>query len=370
MRPTAFVHAGGPKTGSTSIQSFIRSDEAWFRENGIYIPNTGRLETGARHHHALNHSLAAGPYQRSRTSASLHEELNVQGCPNVLISAESIPNTLVKQVRLMNLRAGQTEHSPISIVKVFQDLGYDVRFILYVRNTPELLNSSYTQEVKALRVKGKFERWATQYLEEIVSWLKIWPQVEEMDGVSFVARPFNSTTKKNGVIRDFVSCLGLQPPDEEPPRANESLGPIYVQASKIAKRRLGLIDHDDYETKIRIVRRGIKIRYLRSKIDESQYCGLTEERVAFFNRQSHDVAEEFSQRYWKKPWRDVFASDFERSYTTNDLDDFAEDIDRHDLARKVARGGMRWARAKLANASERQRKSAEMESAVPAEDAG
>lgn len=49
-RPTLFVHIGTHKTGTTSIQNFLRTHASSLRECGIFVPTAGTLSQVSGHH--------------------------------------------------------------------------------------------------------------------------------------------------------------------------------------------------------------------------------------------------------------------------------------------------------------------------------
>lgn len=49
-RPTLFVHIGTHKTGTTSIQNFLRTHASGLRECGIFVPTAGTLSPVSGHH--------------------------------------------------------------------------------------------------------------------------------------------------------------------------------------------------------------------------------------------------------------------------------------------------------------------------------
>jgi hypothetical protein len=50
VRPTLFVHIGTHKTGTTSIQNFLRTYASSLRECGIFVPTAGTLSPISGHH--------------------------------------------------------------------------------------------------------------------------------------------------------------------------------------------------------------------------------------------------------------------------------------------------------------------------------
>lgn len=348
MKPIAFVHAGGPKTGSTSIQSYIKTNEVWFREHGIFVPATGRRDMGVRNHHGLNH-LLADPHTRDDTAAKLQKEIIDASRPNVLVSAESFPSGFFQAVSELASSSTIDKNHSIPIVEALKHIGYNIKVIYYVRYTPELMNSRYTQDVKALRTRLRFGRYTKRLLEHSNQILGMWSKVAAMDGVEFAARPFNAETKRKGVVRDFVTTIGLPAPDEEPRRENETIGPIYLHASRIAQDRLDRVSYASEHRKIRVIRRGISIAYRRLGLDEQGYCGLTARRVGEYDKITKDAEEEFAQRHWGQSWQTVFERECSKPYVNNDVLEAKDSSEGRAQARQLTIAGLQWAREKLAD---------------------
>ena len=50
MAARLFVHVGTHKTGTTSIQVFLRGHAAALRRQGLYVPTTGTIDPQSGHH--------------------------------------------------------------------------------------------------------------------------------------------------------------------------------------------------------------------------------------------------------------------------------------------------------------------------------
>lgn len=88
-RPTLFVHIGTHKTGTTSIQNFLRARALMLRECGIFVPTAGTL-SGVSGHHNIAWQVRNDPRYRINVSGidELIAELKCSQASTAVISSE------------------------------------------------------------------------------------------------------------------------------------------------------------------------------------------------------------------------------------------------------------------------------------------
>jgi hypothetical protein len=127
---TCIIHAGGHKTGTSSLQAYLAANRKRLLKQGYLIPNTG-LSSG--NHHRLVKNLAGTPIAPWHASYGddFAEELKRSDHDHIIISSEGI-EALFRDGPVFS-----------ELMRSFGSLGYHVRFVYYVRNLPQLMNSRY-----------------------------------------------------------------------------------------------------------------------------------------------------------------------------------------------------------------------------------
>jgi len=134
----AYIHAGTHKTGTTSIQAMLASNEDALASAGVYIPKTGRISADSAGHHNLAFQLNNG-HQFNSNGGTLNEvleEISRCGLPTVCLSSEEFEFVAARPSKLQELFDG------------FRGIGYDPRVILYLRPQADYLVSLYAEIIK------------------------------------------------------------------------------------------------------------------------------------------------------------------------------------------------------------------------------
>jgi hypothetical protein len=165
------LHIGPPKTGSTSIQSFLDLAQPDLLSDGILYPLKGRSEAGVTYriklhqrdprsrcfaskqgpdsaHHLLAWSLAETVQDISADSCWLKilHEIDAKNPETVIISSEYFAWLSDEQLQKLKAMLNQ----------------YSVKILIYFRNPFDWLLSRYNQIVK----KGRYHRSFRSYLQE------------------------------------------------------------------------------------------------------------------------------------------------------------------------------------------------------------
>jgi len=151
---TVYIHIGTFKTGTTSIQLFLKNNRERLQERGIYIPTTPILA-----HHPLPLSLIK---QHSRWRAGWREfeggpeeiwdrfvaEVEATDCQKILISSESFCDLVNENCR---------EKSQLFAEFLKSRLGpYNVKIICYLRSIAPYLKGIYQESIKITSRKISF----------------------------------------------------------------------------------------------------------------------------------------------------------------------------------------------------------------------
>lgn len=301
------LHVGSAKTGTSSIQLMLKKSRKRFLQHGILVPQTGQRTYGA--HHRLAHDLA-GLSEGSSDSVEQEflREISRSSAHTVLMSSENFWPLL------------SVQHRAERLIDCLGALGFQIEVVVYVRNQPQYVNSSYVQNVKTWLYSGEFSDFAGRARSQRNKFTySHWLTFAERHGVSLLARPFSEPVRRTGVTRDFLATIGLSSAegfDSEIER-NVSVGPFAVEVARRLVRRIG---GPDRLTRLQADQcRSIFQRELKSRrVDDDVYCGLTTSLAADVETQFAEDNARFSHAAWGKPWDEVFASDVARHFEPND----------------------------------------------------
>lgn len=164
-RRVCYIHVGPNKTGTTSIQWFLQENRAELLQHGYCVPES---ETKRGAHHAL--AGGAGP------DVGEHRE------PLVARSIVAIAETPVQAIIISSealeglLRNRQNTKAFFNRV---QELNLQPKLILFPRNQPQWINSSYASSVKSFRRFDSFESCAFGFAQSSGARFSRWIQLTE-----------------------------------------------------------------------------------------------------------------------------------------------------------------------------------------------
>lgn len=324
--PRCILHIGSPKTGTTSIQSVLKRNQALFLQHGILVPTAGQSGKGV--HPSLVHKLAGLPVRPEweRADESFVRELKETSPHTVIISAEFMWKLTQEKAK--------SDH----LIESLRSLGLDIELLCYVRNQPQFLNSAYSQGVKTFQHGMRFDRYVKHQISRIgrLTYTKQ-IKVAEEHGVRLTARPFSAEIRKKGLIEDFLNTVGVSSPDAfiQDAHFNQSVGPLYIATARklfrqvVGKRKLTMLQAREC---VRALRKEVDLR----GIEEPSYMGLTADlaqEIQQFYRESND---RFAQFAWGRSWSEVFASDVAQTFESNDFDSIPATADRRTTVREIA----------------------------------
>jgi hypothetical protein len=238
------LHIGSGKTGTSSIQYFLRQNRVRLAELGLLYPQSpGRrrhthLSLSVYPDHALDDNPSWDPERwsspeefRRAFRRRLFREINQSGLSRVLLSDEGLygsPNQALRRLRRFTDR-----------------IAGSLRLVVYLRRQDDHLVSRYQQVVKI----GETRRLADRAPHENTSWagrqgsrtydyydrLRTWQNLLEPD--DFVVRHFERESFVEGSLyQDFFDAVGLDARADELDRVetvNESLDAESVEFLRI-----------------------------------------------------------------------------------------------------------------------------------------
>ena len=304
-----YIHIGPHKTGTSSIQWFLKENRAELLKHGYFVP-----ESAANHsaHHALARKLCGQELRDHEQSAAADfaRALDVTASEAVVISSEAL------QELLKNRDCGKAFFSRI------RELNLEPKLVLFPRNQPQRINSSYSQAIKTFRRSDSFEDFVHGATRGFL--FRYSPLVELADAhnTELIARPFTRKTIAHGVVPEFLRAIGLDPSQFRNPdiRRNEAAGPFTVSVARSVLRLIG--GHGRQLKWLQAMRCKTKlIAYLGEQgLADAGYCGLTTAMARQIEGELRPDNDAFAQRVWGRPWADVFAIDIGQDFTANDFD--------------------------------------------------
>jgi len=229
------LHIGTEKSGTTTIQEFLRLNHQVLRQAGVYIPKTlgpsnhrklpamfandTVLDDFFRHQGLLEKADRVTEKQRWR--AEFRAEMRSHQCNHVVISSEHLQSRLTKAEDIAKLAAYLSE--------IFEKINVYV----YMRNPLETAVSLYSTALKSGGVLPDVPPPANPYWNNIVNHkqtLLRWQA--NFSNARIVPRLFQVSDFVNGdLIQDFIAAVGLPPdaPYQQPARANESLNLVGIE---------------------------------------------------------------------------------------------------------------------------------------------
>ena len=243
-RRRLILHIGDYKSGSTSIQQFLRRNKDLLAENGIYFP----CEKSAYYMQWGQHVLLAtaltgrGVHWLTEESAKLppleiltqfRNDIDKSPAHTVVVSSEAFFGLC------------RAPHLTRQVMNLFPD--FDPTVIVYIRRQDAHLVSGFQQRCKRGR-RHPFNQWkriierrSGFYLRRLKSWEKA------VGRENVIVRPFEvEQWKDQNLIADFIHAAGI--PEavdwEIPSRRNEGMGLESVLMLQRFNRWIWLQGHD------------------------------------------------------------------------------------------------------------------------------
>jgi hypothetical protein len=309
MKRVCYVHVGPHKTGTTSIQWFLQENRAEFLKSGYFVPEA---ETTRGAHHALAEKLCAlepGEHREPLVAKSIRAIAETPA-EAIVISSEALEGLLESP-----------KHADVFFSRI-GELNLEPKLILFPRNQPQWINSSYASSVKSFRRSDAFQSCALNFAQSVGAKFSRWLQLADAHGAELIARPFTKETVALGVIPEFLGSIGINSSQfrGDQIRRNEAVGPFTVSVARDVLRsisqtgkRLTWLQAKRCKTKL--------VGYLGEKgLADSGYCGLTTALARHIEQELRSDNDAFAQRAWGKSWAEIFAADTAQELTPNDFE--------------------------------------------------
>ena len=301
-----YIHVGPHKTGTTSIQWFLQENGAELLKHGYFVPES---ETKRGAHHALAEGLAGLDLGEHREPLVARSITAIAETPAqaIIISSEALEGLL------------RNRQNTKAFFNRLEELNLQPKLILFPRNQPQWINSSYASTVKSFRRSDSFQPGVLGFAQSPDARFSRWIQLAEAHGAELIARPFNKETRRRGVIPEFLQTIGITSQEfrDRAVRRNEAVGPFTVSVAREVLRSIG-----KQMTWLQAKKCKVELaEYLReSNCTDAGYCGLSTTLAQRVEEELRSDNDAFAQQVWGKPWADVFAADVSEEFTPNDFE--------------------------------------------------
>jgi hypothetical protein len=301
-----YVHVGPHKTGSTSIQWFLQENGPELLKHGYFVPES---ETKRGAHHALAEGLAGLDVGEHREPLVARSIAAIAETPAqaIIISSEALEGLLKSR-----------QHTETFFNRV-HELSLKPKLILFPRNQPQWINSSYASSVKSFRRSDSFQPGVLGFAQSPGARFSRWIQLAETHGAELIARPFSMETLRRGVIPEFLRSIGITSSQfrDRAVRRNEAVGPFTVSVAREVLRSIG-----KEMTWLQAKKCKVELAdYLRqNNCTDAAYCGLSTTFARHVEEELRSDNDLFAQAAWGKSWADVFAADVTEQFVPNDFE--------------------------------------------------
>ena len=304
-----YVHVGPYKTGTSSIQWFLKENRPELLRHGYFVPES-RTWHGA--HHPLAQKLCGRELPDHKQSAEIDfiRQLNQSASQSVLISSERLDELL------RNAEYARTFFGRL------RELELEPKLIFFPRNQPQSINARYAEGVRDFGVSEPFESFAHEVAR--CRRLKYMPLVELADtyDVTLIARPFTTETIASGIVPMFLQAIGADPTQfcDTEVRRNQTVGPFTVSvARRVSASLLGSAGQFK-ERQARRCKITLAAYLEKNGLEDFGYCGLSTALARQIEITSRSDNDAFAQRVWHRSWNEAFGRDTRQEFVPNDFD--------------------------------------------------
>lgn len=226
---TLYFHIGLGKTGSTSIQTFLETNEVALRERGFIVPksagrrNHRRFPMYAQDDHVINNLRRAKGY----TNLAKIEKFRERFRQEFLDEAAGWPKNSIILATSEQTSQLRTPSSHNRLNELLLAAGQSAKIIIYFRRQDGMIVSEYSQFIKGGKTSTLEEeikiaegRRTYNYYTTALAWAKVFGKE------NILVRPFERSQMVNGdVVQDYLSVIGITDltPFQMVPEKNRSL---------------------------------------------------------------------------------------------------------------------------------------------------
>ena len=304
-----YIHIGPHKTGTKSIQWFLREHRVELLKYGYFVPESGNIHGG---HHAIARIFCGQevPDHEQSLAARFARAIRETSCETVVISSEALDG-LLRNSEYAN-----------SFFNRLRELNLEPKLVIFARNQSQSINSRYAQVVKSFIRSGAFEAFVQTEIHHPTFRYSYWIGLADAFDAELIPRPFNKKTLVRGVVPEFLLAIGINSSQFQGAeiRCNETVGPFTVNVAREVLRTiapggkpLDWLQAERCKKKL--------AAYLEEKgWMDAGYCGLSTSLARHIERQLRSDNDAFAQSLWGRSWGEIFAADVMEEFTPNDFE--------------------------------------------------
>lgn len=270
----AFIHIGTHKTGSTSIQNFIATNEGFLNHHNIYLPHIGRRHIEYADYQNIAWELSDNKKfnENDGTLEELEKEILRVNPDNLLLSSEAF--------------GFQKDNAdiPQKLKSYFENLGYEVYIIAFVRPIYRYMDSMYSEMAKRGIITVTFENYVKRTLRsKRYNYFEIFKEWEKyFDNV--IILPFEKMQWESSLEVEFFKNLPISVDLEYVKKnvifsQNERVDAKFLEAVRMSVReckKLGLTSKEIGKVITKIKRLSKKHMW-----NKDPFCGLDNETAEY-----------------------------------------------------------------------------------------
>jgi len=205
-KPVMYIHAGFPKTGTTSIQQFLRANREALKDIGVLYPATGIHGTGhvkfalsflnqAYTQRMQNSNLLCDSGHASEIKRQIENEITESGTKinSVIISAESFDGTDAEGIE--------------RLTQLYQ-ADFQLKIIIYLRRQDRYAESIHSQAYRVREMqfdRNKLLRSGHLHYDHYV---RLW--TEALGAENLILREFPEKAFDGQLIHDFLEAATIE----------------------------------------------------------------------------------------------------------------------------------------------------------------
>lgn len=286
------LHIGTNKTGSTTIQNFLRENSHELANEGYYYPMGGAYyyppeSSASLLAHALREKqpkyIGNIKIDKSSCISDIRRDIINSDCKNIIISSEHF-SLAREKTQIQN------------IFNIFEDLFKSIKVIIYLRRQDSYIESLWSQRIKLGMITKSFEDFFAEQTKtssalDYYQLLAPWSEIFGIENIT--VKPFEKTQfVDHDLLTDFLEYIGYKFIPVNNTLQNTSPSTEYLEALRMFTKSIKDVNERMIFARI--------FRKLPIKFDNNKYTFLTNEKRKLlldkFNESNQRIAQEYLAR--------------------------------------------------------------------------